>query len=201
MLNGIEPLAKNNDDFAFVLAVAHSKSKNHRKAIVIFENLHEKDPENDEVISNLANEYQYINEHHKSSKMIEKLISLDPENDLYWYSYYLCGELVNGTDESIRFVKRLISKDPYSILAWFYLGVLFQKKEDHLKAIEAFDYAILIDEKYIRSYTYKAESLSELGLYQKAIDSCEESFEFEEPNCPLYYDIGEYHERLRLCNL
>ena len=61
LLNGIEPLVKNNDDFAFVLSVAHSKSKNHKKAIEILENLHEKDPENDEVISNLANEYQYVN--------------------------------------------------------------------------------------------------------------------------------------------
>ena len=60
ILNEIEPLAKNNDDFSFVLSVAYSKINNHKKAIKILEKLHEKDPNNDEVISNLANEYQHL---------------------------------------------------------------------------------------------------------------------------------------------
>ena len=131
LLNDIEPLAENNDDFAFVLSVAHSKSKNHEKSIEILENLHSKDPDNDEVISSLANEYQCVNNHVKSSKMIEKLILLDSENDLYWYSYYLCGELIEDLENSLQFVKKVISLEPYSVLAWFYLGLLYQKRDDH----------------------------------------------------------------------
>ncbi len=196
ILNDIEPLAKNNEDFLFVYAVAFSKKSNHKKAIEILELIHYNDPNNDEVISNLANEYQHINENIKSSKMIEKLILLDTENDLYWYSYYLCTELIDENEANFEFIKKVISLNPYSILGWFYLGVMNQKKEDHLNAIEAFDYAILIDEEYTRSYSYKSESLAELGLYQKAIDTCISSFEFEEPNCPIFYNIAEYYFNL-----
>jgi tetratricopeptide (TPR) repeat protein len=128
--------------------------------------------------------------------MIEKLIVLDLENDLYWYSYFLSAELIENNSNAISFAKKIIEKQPYCLLAWFYLGLFYQKQEDHLNAIEAFDYAILIDQEYTRTYSYKAESLAEIGHFQKAIDCCLESIEFEEPNCNTYFEIGEYYEKL-----
>ena len=196
ILEKIKPLSLNNEDFDFTMSVVYSRQSKHKEAITILEKLFFKDPSNLEVISSLANEYQCINDHLSSCRMIEKLIQLEPQNDLYWYSYYLSSELIDINKRNLYFTKSILENDPYCLLAWFYLGLFYQKNDNHLKAIEAFDYAILIDEKYTRSYSHKSESLSEVGLYQQAINCCFESMKFEEPNCNTYFELGEYHKQL-----
>jgi tetratricopeptide (TPR) repeat protein len=114
---------------------------------------------------------------------------------VYWYSYILSCSILKEFKQSIIFIKSLIEKNPYSHLAWHYLGLTYLKAEDHLNAIEAFDYAILINETATKSYIYKAESLAALSFYDLAIETCKLTFEFEEPHAALYYDIGEFYEK------
>lgn len=195
ILNELSSLAQNNDDYFFTLAVTYSKLGKHDEAITILEKLLNSDNKNEELLSTLANEYQYIEDNDSSIKILQKLIKIDASNEIYWYSYILSSSLVKNTNPAIKFIKDYISSNPYSYLAWHYLGLTFLKSEDHLNAIEAFDYAILIDEKSTKSYIYKAESLAALGLYDHAIETCKLTFEFEDPHAALYYDIGEFYEK------
>ena len=50
-LKKIEPLAQNNEDFIFTLAVTYSKLEQHPKSICYFEHLITKDKNNEEIIS------------------------------------------------------------------------------------------------------------------------------------------------------
>ena len=98
------------------------------------------------------------------------------------------------TTKLISFIKKFIDHHPYNHIAWHYLGIVYQKKEDYLNAIEAYDYALLINEKHTLSYLQKAECFSSQGHYKKAIHTYKESLQFEEACALTYYNIGECYE-------
>ena len=175
--------------------MTYSKLEMHEKSISILNKLLSSDTKNEELLSTLANEYQCTEDNDSCVSTLEKLIKIDPKNEVYWYSYILSCSLLKEINSSVAFIKALIEKNPYSHLAWHYLGLTFLKSENFLNAIEAFDYAILIDEKSTKSYIYKAESLAALSFYDRAIETCKLTFEFEEPHAALYYDIGEFYEK------
>ncbi|MDG1189544.1 MAG: hypothetical protein P8N00_03245 [Flavobacteriales bacterium] len=185
-----------NEDYLYTLSIAHSKLKHHTKSIEILEELLITNPFNEEIISSLANEYQYVSDYSRSNDMLEKLLMLDSKNDLYWYTYIISSEIEENSNRAIDFIKKYLHSNPYDYEAWFYLGAAYQRKEDHLNAIEAFDYTIYIQDDFVKAYINKADSLSELGYYQNAIDCCLDSAKYREPNAALFYDIGDYYEKL-----
>ncbi len=185
-----------NEEYLYTLAAIYSKLDKNKKAITIFENLLNRNNKNEEILSNLANEYQKIDNYSKSADMLERLILLNKHNEINWYSYIITCKIARNPKRSLSFIKNYIKSKPYDYGAWFYLGIIYQKMDNHLDAVESFDYCISIKEDYISAYTNKAESLSELGYYQKAIDCCKETFQYEDPDAILYFDIGKLYEKM-----
>lgn len=186
----------NNEEYLFTLATIYSKLDKNKKAITIFEKLLNLNNNSEEILSNLANEYQKIDNYSKSADMLERLLLLNKYNEINWYSYIITCEISKNSNRSLSFVKNYIKSKPYDYEAWFYLGIIYQRMDNHLDAIESFDYSICIKEDYITAYINKAESLSELGYYQKAIDCCKQTFKYEYPDAILYFDIGELYEKM-----
>jgi tetratricopeptide (TPR) repeat protein len=186
----------NNEEYLFTLATIYSKLDKNKKAITIFEKLLNLNNNSDEILSNLANEYQKIDNYSKSADMLERLLLLNKYNEINWYSYIITCEIAKNSKRSLSFIKNYIKSKPYDHEAWFYLGIIYQRMDNHLDAIESFDYSICIKEDYITAYTNKAESLSELGYYQKAVECCKETFKYEDPDAILYFDIGELYEKM-----
>ena len=128
-----------------------------------------------------------------NQQICERLLLLNKYNEINWYSYIITCEISKNSKRSLYFIKNFIKSKPYDHEAWFYLGGLYQRM-DNVEAISHFDYSICIKEDYITAYTNKAESLSELGYYQKAIDCCKETFKYEDPEAILYFDIEMYEK-------
>ena len=185
-----------NEEYLYTKACIYSKLEEHFKAIEIFEKLLYLDNNNEEILSNLANEYQKINNYTKSAEMLEKLINLKTYNEINWYSYIMTCEMTDSLKQSLNFTKKYIDKNPFDYESWFYLGVIYQKMDDHINAIDSFDYSICIKEDYLCAYINKASSFSELGYYQQAIDSYKETFRYESPDAILYFDIAELYEKI-----
>lgn len=185
-----------NEEYLFTLANIYSKLNRPKEAISILESLLSLNKNHVDIISCLANEYQKIDDFKKSTDMLERLLQMKNYNEINWYSYIITCEISKDSNRALGFIKNHIKTKPYDYEAWFFLGIVYQRMEDHLNAIEAFDYSICIKEDFIRAYTNKAESLSELGYYDKAIETCKETFQFEEADAVLYFDIGELYEKL-----
>ncbi len=196
-LNEIRNLPLSNDeDYLFTLSVIYSKLKNHQKAIMVLKKMMSLNSKNEEVISSLASEYQKVGDFSASNDLLEKLLLMKVRNELYWYTYILSAELEDNLTRAIQFIHYYIRQNPYDYESWFYLGIAHKRNDDHLNAIEAFDYSISIKENFIHAYVNKAESLSELGYFQNAIDCCKSTFKFKEPTAEMYFDIGDYYEKL-----
>jgi tetratricopeptide (TPR) repeat protein len=49
---------------------------------------------------------------------------------------------------SIEYYQKFIDEDPYSTAAWYNLGIVYNKLEKYRRALQAYDYAITIDESF-----------------------------------------------------
>ena len=65
----------------------------------------------------------------------------------------------------------------------------------HLNAIDAYDFAIAIDENFASGYFNKAHALANLGNYYEAISLYRETFKYEDPEAYTYHYIGECFEK------
>ena len=94
---------------------------------------------------------------------------MNQENEAVVYELSFCFEISNRTKESIAYFGNFLDKNPYSKAAWFNLGIAYNNTEEYDKAIEAYDFAIAIDDSFASAYFNKANSYANLNLYEKAI--------------------------------
>ncbi len=107
--------------------------------------------------------------------------------------------------ESIYYYNLYLNQHPFHASVWFELGIVYSRAEKFEKALEAFDFAIAIQEKYLEAYFNKGNALANLGRYTEAIQAFEEYNQLllddadqVEPNVFLdsYCSIGECYERM-----
>ncbi len=85
------------------------------------------------------------------------------------YEISFCYEFANKTEDSISYFQSYIDKYPFSKAAWFNLGIAYNNIDLYEKAIEAYDFAIAIDDNFSSAYFNKANSLANIGMYKDAI--------------------------------
>ncbi len=95
------------------------------------------------------------------------------------------------SEDAATYFQEQIDKDPYNEKAWYFLGVSLQDMELVEKAIEAYDYAIVIKEDYVEAYFQKAFAYKILDYHKNAIQVLKEALKFDIDRPRLYYEIGE----------
>ena len=144
----------------------------------------------------LSIEYANKKDFEKAVNCLKKVLQINPENELALYELAWCFDESGKINESIKYNNEYLDQDPYSVSGWFNLGVSFSKLQQYQSAIEAFDYALSIQESFSSAYYNKANALAELGKYQESIEVYKQSFEFEDPDEFTNYNLGECYEKL-----
>src|SRR3546814_9774721 len=75
------------------------------------------------------------------------------------YELAFCFDIIDRQEESIAFYQKYIDEEPYSYAAWYNLGNAFNKLGLFEKAIDAYDYAILVRDNFAAAYFNKGNAL------------------------------------------
>ena len=86
--------------------------------------------------------------------------------------------------------------DSYVSEAWFNLGQVHFLNNQYDEAIEAYDYALAINEKDSISLVQKAHAHFQLGHWEKAIEAYQEYVEIIPEKWQIWLFIGECYEKL-----
>lgn len=108
----------------------------------------------------------------------------------------LCIELSKNYEESVLIHEEILDADPYSYLAWYNLGHAHAYLGDYRDAIEALEFAFVINEKFEEAYRDCAELCFEIQDYKKSLKYYLEVLENFEPDSDLFMCIGECYQRL-----
>ena len=74
---------------------------------------------------------------------------------------------------------RFLDIDPFSFTAWYNLGIIYNQIDKYEKAIEAYDYALLLNESFHSAIFNKANSYANSGKFLEAIEFYKEYLEHE----------------------
>ena len=170
----------------------------HEKAVEILEEalLLFNGQEKVELLFELADVYDDYEEFEKVFDCLKLILEEDPNNEEALYKICFWTDFTGRNEESITLHKKIIDDFPYNELAWFNIAAAYQGVKLYEKALDAYQYAIVIDEKFDYAYRNMADAYIRLRKYREAIDALEKVIELSKPESLIYEAIGHCYDKL-----
>lgn len=150
-----------------------------------------------ELLFELADVYDDYEEFEKVFECLKWVLEQDPQNEEALYKICFWTDFTGRNEESIRLHQKIIDDYPYSELAWFNLASAFQGLKLYEKAIDAYMYAVVIDEKFDYAYRNMGDAYIRLRRYRDAIEMLEKVLELSRPEEVIYEAIGHCYDRMK----
>ncbi len=160
------------------------------EALLLFEG-----EEKVELLFELADVYDDYEDFEKVFDCLKMILEDDPINEEALYKICFWTDFTGRNEESIRLHDKIINEYPYCELAWFNLAAAYQGLKLYEKAIDAYQYAITIDEKFDYAYRNMGDAYIRLRKYKEAIEALEKVMELAKPEDVIYEAIGHCYDK------
>lgn len=150
-----------------------------------------------ELLFELADVYDDYEEFDKVFDCLKVILEEDPANDEALYKICFWTDFTGRNEESIRLHLNIIEEQPFSELAWFNLAAAYQGLKLYEKAIDAYQYAIAIDDKFDYAYRNLGDAYIRIRQYREAIEALEKVLELSKPEEVIYEAIGHCYDRMK----
>jgi len=169
----------------------------HQKAAAVLEEQIEQFTGEDrtELLLELADVYDDWEEFEKVFDCLKMALEYEPNSEEALHKICFWTEFTGRNEESIRLHTDIINEYPYNQLAWFNLGTAYQGLKLYEKAIDAYQYAIAIDEKFDYAYRNMGDAYIRLHKYADAIEVLQKHLEIAKPEDVIYEAIGHCYQR------
>ena len=169
------------------------------KAVNLLENaIHDFEGEEKiELLFQLADVYDDYEEFDKVFDCLKVILEEEPTNEEALYKICFWTDFTGRNEESIRLHLKIIDDFPFSELAWFNLAAAYQGLKLYEKAIDAYQYAIAIDEKFDYAYRNIGDAYIRIRKYKEAIEVLEKVLELSKPEEVIYEAIGHCYDRMK----
>ncbi|HPI00397.1 MAG TPA: tetratricopeptide repeat protein [Chitinophagaceae bacterium] len=149
-----------------------------------------------ELLFDLADVYDNYEVFDKVFDCLKLILEQDVTNEEALHKICFWTDFTGRNEESIRLHTHIIDEHPYNVLAWFNLAAAYQGLKLYEKAIDAYQYAIVIDEKFDYAYRNMADAYIRLRKYKEAIEALEKVLELSRPEELIYEAIGHCYHKL-----
>ena len=150
-----------------------------------------------ELLFELADVYDDYEEFEKVFDCLKMILVQEPNNEEALYKICFWTDFTGRNEESIRLHQHIIDDYPYNELAWFNMAAAYQGLRLYEKAIDAYQYAVAIEEKFDYAYRNMGDAFIRLRKYKEAIEALLKVTELSKPETVIYEAIGHCYDRLR----
>ncbi len=198
LLDKAELLDSNDIDIYILRTDAYLALDMQSKAVELLEEAirHFEGDERIDLLFELADVYDDYEAFDKIFDCLKLILEYDPNNEEALYKICFWTDFTGRNEESIRLHLKIIEEYPYNELAWFNLAAAYQGLRLYEKAVDAYQYAIAINEKFDYAYRNLADALMRLQRYKEAIESLEKVIELARPEDLIYQAIGFCYEKI-----
>jgi tetratricopeptide (TPR) repeat protein len=158
------------------------------EAILIFDG-----EERIELLFELADVYDDYEEFDKVFNCLKLILEQDQTNEEYKICFWT--DYTGRNEEGIRLHQQIIDEHPFTELAWFNLGAAYQGVKLYEKAIDAYQYAIAIDEKFDYAYRNMGDAYLRMRKYKEAIEVLVKVLELSRPEDVIYEALGHCYDK------
>src|SRR5690606_17390892 len=150
-----------------------------------------------ELLFELADVYDDYEEFDKVFDCLKLVLEEEPNNEEALYKICFWTDFTGRNEEGIRLHLSIINEYPYNELAWFNLAAAYQGLKLYEKAIDAYKYAITIDEKFDYAYRNMGDAYIRLSKYREAIELLEKVTELLKTEDVIFEAIGHCYDRMK----
>lgn len=144
----------------------------------------------------LADVYDDYQEFEKVFDCLKLILEQEPNNEEALYKICFWTDFTGRNEESIKLHQKIIDDFPYNDLAWFNLGAAYQGIKLYEKALDAYHYAIAINEKFDYAYRNMGDAYIRLKKYKEAIEVLQKVLELTKPEALIYEALGFCFDKL-----
>ncbi|MEO6231255.1 MAG: tetratricopeptide repeat protein [Ferruginibacter sp.] len=149
-----------------------------------------------ELLFELADVYDDYENFDKVFDCLKMILELDPNNEEALYKICFWTDFTGRNEEGIRIHQEIIEEFPFSELAWFNLAAAYQGLKLYEKAIDAYQYAVAIDEKFDYAWRNMGDAYLRIRKYKEAIEVLQKVLELARPEDVIYEAIGHCYDKL-----
>jgi tetratricopeptide (TPR) repeat protein len=150
-----------------------------------------------ELLFELADVYDDYEEFDKIFDCLKLILEQEPANEEALYKICFWTDFTGRNEESIRLHQQILEDLPYNELAWFNLAAAYQGLKLYEKAIDAYKFAVTIDEKFDYAYRNMGDAYIRLRKFRDAIEVLEKVLELSRPEDVIFEAIGHCYDRLK----
>lgn len=149
-----------------------------------------------DLLFELADVFDDYESFEKVFDCLKMILQEDATNEEALYKICFWTDFTGRNEEGIKLHQRIIEQQPYSELAWFNLGAAYQGIKLYEKAIDAYQYAVAIDEKFDYAYRNMGDAYIQLKKFKEAIEVLEKVLELARPEAVIYEAIGHCYDKI-----
>lgn len=150
-----------------------------------------------ELLFELADVYDDYEDFEKVFDCLRMILEEDGNNEEALYKICFWTDYTGRNEESIKLHQAILDENPYSTLAWFNLGAAYQGLKLYEKAIDAYQYAIAIDEKFDYAYRNIGDAYLRLRKYKDAIEALQKVLELSLPEAVIFEALGHCYDKMK----
>ena len=196
LLDELYLLEQSNEEIYIQKANIFSRRDKHAEAIQLLEKALEITDDEADVFSLLGMEYLFMEDYEHAKYYFIKCLEEDEEDYSALYNVIYCFEYLDQYDAAIEYLNDYLNNNPYCEVAWHQLGKQYYELKEYKKALAAFDFAIISDDRFIGAYLEKGRTLEKMKKYSEAIESYSITLGLDDPTSYAMLRIGKCYEKL-----
>lgn len=196
LLDALYVLEQSNEEIYIQKANILSRRDDHKNAIVLLEKALNITNDQADVLSLLGMEYLFMEDFENAKYYFMKCVEQDEQDYSALYNIIYCFDFLEQHEAAIDYLNLFLNKHPYSEVAWHQVGKQYYELKDYKKALAAYDFAIISDDRFIGAYLEKGKVLEKLKEYELAIESYTITLGLDDPTSFALLRIGKCYERI-----
>jgi tetratricopeptide (TPR) repeat protein len=154
------------------------------------------DEERIDLLFELADVYDDYENFEKVFDCLKMILEQDANNEEALYKICFWTDFTGRNEEGIRLHQNIIEEYPFNELAWFNLAAAYQGLKLYEKAIDAYKYAVAIDDKFDYAWRNMGDAYLRLRKYKDAVEVLEKVLELARPEDVIYEAIGHCYDKM-----
>ncbi|MCS7076864.1 MAG: tetratricopeptide repeat protein [Bacteroidia bacterium] len=123
---------------------------------------------------------------------LEKFIQLTDEIDTEYADMLIeCYSRTKQLSKGLDKYKKIVQEQPYSLKGWYTLAVLYESAGFYLDALQAYHFAITLQESHVNAHISIANIYIRFEAYNKAIEHLKIAFDLDKSHYEVGYSLAE----------
>lgn len=149
-----------------------------------------------DLLFELADVYDDYEDFEKVFDCLKMILEQEPNNEEALYKICFWTDFTGRNEEGIRLHQKIIEDFPFNELAWFNLAAAYQGLKLYEKSIDAYQYAVAINEKFDYALRNMGDAYIRLRKYKDAVEVLEKVLELARPEDVIYEAIGHCYDKM-----